>query len=142
MFSRTRIIATITAATVIASLGAASAQAATSSPSPKATAKVAAGLPKLPTAPVVRIGFFANVTHAPALVAQQLRLFENQLGKQGTQVQYAVFNAGPAEVEALKAQVSALEAQTFNRRHLAADRFRRDQRWRGIRDQAQHQHGR
>ena len=102
MFSRTRIIATITAATVIASLGAASAQAATSSPSPKATAKVAAGLPKLPTAPVVRIGFFANVTHAPALVAQQLRLFENQLGKQGTQAQYAVFNAGPAEVEALK----------------------------------------
>jgi NitT/TauT family transport system substrate-binding protein len=62
----------------------------------------AAPLPKLPTAPVVRIGFFANVTHAPALVAQQLRLFEAFLGKDGTQVEYTAFNAGPAAIEAMK----------------------------------------
>ena len=43
---------------------------------PPAAVPAAGTLPKLPTAPVVRIGFFANVTHAPALVAQQLRLFE------------------------------------------------------------------
>ena len=61
-----------------------------------------AALPKLPTAPVVRIGFFANVTHAPALVAAQLRLFEAFLGKDGTAVEYTVFNAGPAEIEAMK----------------------------------------
>ncbi|MFN8171216.1 MAG: ABC transporter substrate-binding protein [Candidatus Nanopelagicales bacterium] len=65
-------------------------------------APAAGTLPKLPTAPVVRIGFFANVTHAPALVAQQLRLFETFLGKDGTQVQYVAFNAGPAAIEAMK----------------------------------------
>jgi NitT/TauT family transport system substrate-binding protein len=62
----------------------------------------AAPLPKLPTAPVVRLGFFANVTHAPALVAQQLRLFEAFLGKDGTKVEYTAFNAGPAAIEAMK----------------------------------------
>jgi NitT/TauT family transport system substrate-binding protein len=59
-------------------------------------------LPKLPTASVVRIGFFANLTHAPALVAQELRLFETFLGKDGTKVEYVLFNAGPAAVEAMK----------------------------------------
>ena len=68
---------------------------------PQAT-PAASTLPKLPTAPVVRIGFFANVTHAPALVAQQLRLFETFLGKDGTKVEYTAFNAGPAVVEAMK----------------------------------------
>jgi NitT/TauT family transport system substrate-binding protein len=65
-------------------------------------ARPATPLPKLPTAPVVRIGFFANVTHAPALVAQQLRLFETFLGKDGTKVEYTAFNAGPAAIEAMK----------------------------------------
>ncbi|MEI6361684.1 MAG: ABC transporter substrate-binding protein [Actinomycetes bacterium] len=76
------------------------APAAHAAPAP--AAKPAAGLPKLPTAPVVRIGFFANVTHAPALVARQLRLFETFLGKDGTKVEYTVFNAGPAAIEAMK----------------------------------------
>ena len=66
------------------------------------TRSVVGTLPKLPTAPVVRIGFFANVTHAPALVAQQLRLFETFLGKDGTKVEYTAFNAGPAVIEAMK----------------------------------------
>jgi NitT/TauT family transport system substrate-binding protein len=65
-------------------------------------APAASTLPKLPTAPVIRIGFFANVTHAPALVAQQLRLFETFLGKDGTKVEYTAFNAGPAVIEAMK----------------------------------------
>jgi NitT/TauT family transport system substrate-binding protein len=72
-----------------------------STPTPTLT-KPAAPLPKLPTAAVVRIGFFANVTHAPALVAQQLRLFETFLGKDGTKVEYTAFNAGPAAIEAMK----------------------------------------
>ena len=67
-----------------------------------ADAAQAATLPKLPTAPVVRIGFFSNLTHAPALVAQELHLFETFLGKDGTKVEYILFNAGPAAVEAMK----------------------------------------
>jgi NitT/TauT family transport system substrate-binding protein len=62
----------------------------------------ASGLPKLPTAPVVRIGLFPNVTHAPALVAQELALFETFLGRDGTKVEYTAFNAGPAVIEAMK----------------------------------------
>jgi NitT/TauT family transport system substrate-binding protein len=77
--------------------------AATAAPASAPAAVPAVGtLPKLPTAPVVRIGFFANVTHAPALVAQQLRLFETFLGKDGTKVEYTAFNAGPAVIEAMK----------------------------------------
>jgi NitT/TauT family transport system substrate-binding protein len=62
----------------------------------------AVALPRLSTAAVVRIGFFANLTHAPALLAQDLRLFETFLGKDGTKVEYVLFNAGPAAVEAMK----------------------------------------
>ena len=35
-------------------------------------------------------------------MAQQLRLFEAFLGKDGTKVEYTAFNAGPAVVEAMK----------------------------------------
>jgi NitT/TauT family transport system substrate-binding protein len=98
----TRISAAIAGLTLVVTAGATGANAAPSaSPSPKATT-AATTLPKLPTAPVVRIGFFANITHAPALVAQQLRLFEQNLAKEGTQVQYVAFNAGPAAIESLK----------------------------------------
>lgn len=71
---------------------------ASAAPSPSPSA----ALPKLPTAPVVRLGFFANITHAPALVAQQLRLFEQNLTREGTKVEYVAFNAGPAVIEAMK----------------------------------------
>lgn len=76
--------------------------AAHAAPTPTPTPSASAALPKLPTAPVVRLGFFANVTHAPALVAVQLGLFEKQLAKEGTKVEYTVFNAGPALIEAMK----------------------------------------
>ncbi len=92
--------AALAAVAALAAAGA-PAQAGVLSAAP-AAAPAAGTLPKLPTAPVVRIGFFANVTHAPALVAQQLRLFETFLGKDGTKVQYVAFNAGPAAIEAMK----------------------------------------
>jgi len=76
--------------------------AAHAAPTPTPTPSASSALPKLATAPVVRIGFFANVTHAPALVAIQLGLFEKALAKEGTKVEYTVFNAGPAEIEAMK----------------------------------------
>jgi NitT/TauT family transport system substrate-binding protein len=48
----------------------------------------------------VRIGYFANVTHAPALIARQLGLFEKELGD--VSAEYTVFSVGTAAVEALK----------------------------------------
>ena len=98
----TRITAGLAGLAIVATAGASGAIAATPKPTPKPTATAALALPKLPTAPVVRIGFFANVTHAPALVAQQLSLFEQNLNKEGTKVEYVLFNAGPAAIESLK----------------------------------------
>ncbi|MFR9797658.1 aliphatic sulfonate ABC transporter substrate-binding protein [Streptomyces sp. MS06] len=47
----------------------------------------------------VRIGYFANVTHATALVAARKGFFQGALG--GTRATYQVFGSGPAEIEAL-----------------------------------------
>ena len=101
---RTRQVLSLGLAGAFLALGFGSSQALAApkpSPTPTPSASVAV-LPKLPTAPKVRIGFFANITHAPALVAQQLRLFEQNLNREGTQVEYVLFNAGPAVVEAMK----------------------------------------
>ncbi|MFD5226052.1 ABC transporter substrate-binding protein [Microbacterium sp. NPDC058342] len=49
----------------------------------------------------VRLGYFANVTHAPALVGLSEGLFEEALDD--VQVKTEVFNAGPAAIEALSA---------------------------------------
>ncbi|WKX73123.1 aliphatic sulfonate ABC transporter substrate-binding protein [Streptomyces sp. XD-27] len=49
----------------------------------------------------VRIGYFANLTHATALVGLQNGLIQKELG--GTQIKPYVFNAGPSEIEALNA---------------------------------------
>lgn len=57
---------------------------------------------KTGVAPVIRLGFFANVTHASALIAQQEQLFEKYLGADGTKVEYTLFNAGPSAIEAMK----------------------------------------
>ncbi|QSB05967.1 ABC transporter substrate-binding protein [Natronoglycomyces albus] len=49
---------------------------------------------------VLRLGYFANVTHAPALVAIELGLIEETLGDDVT-VEPVLFNAGPTVIEAL-----------------------------------------
>lgn len=49
----------------------------------------------------LRLGYFANVTHAPALVGLEQGLFEDALGE--VDVTTSVFNAGPAAIEALTA---------------------------------------
>lgn len=54
------------------------------------------------TSPIVRIGYFANVTHAPALVAKERGLMERALARQGTKVEWVAFNAGPSVIEAMK----------------------------------------
>ena len=68
---------------------------------PAAAAQAAKPAPKpLATAPVVRIGYFANLTHAPALVARQEKLFEKYLP--GAKLEFSLFTVGTTEIEALK----------------------------------------
>nr|WP_199528052.1 aliphatic sulfonate ABC transporter substrate-binding protein [Kitasatospora sp. SolWspMP-SS2h] len=66
----------------------------------KASAKPAASGTKL-SADTVKIGYFANLTHGTALVGLKQGIFQQELG--GTQIKTQVFNAGPAEIEALNA---------------------------------------
>lgn len=47
----------------------------------------------------LRLGFFANLTHAPALIAVQEGMLAKRLGS--TKLTTQVFNAGPAAVEAI-----------------------------------------
>ncbi|MFH8251054.1 ABC transporter substrate-binding protein, partial [Microbacterium sp. B2969] len=49
----------------------------------------------------LRLGYFANVTHAPALVGLQEGILQKDLGD--VKVSTQVFNAGPAAIEALTA---------------------------------------
>lgn len=48
----------------------------------------------------IRLGFFANVTHATPLVGLKEGFYQKELG--ATSVKTQVFNAGPAAIEALK----------------------------------------
>ncbi|AVH55889.1 MULTISPECIES: aliphatic sulfonate ABC transporter substrate-binding protein [Streptomyces] len=61
--------------------------------------KVAAGAEKIDGLDSVKIGYFGNLTHATALVGRQEGLFQKELG--ATKAEYATFNAGPSEIEAL-----------------------------------------
>ncbi|MBW9120371.1 ABC transporter substrate-binding protein, partial [Microbacterium trichothecenolyticum] len=54
-----------------------------------------------PSVDELRLGYFANVTHAPALVGLEEGLFADALGD--VEVTTQVFNAGPAAIEALSA---------------------------------------
>jgi NitT/TauT family transport system substrate-binding protein len=48
----------------------------------------------------VRLAFFPNLTHAPALVGVEKGIFAEKLGS-GAKLETKSFNAGPAEIEAL-----------------------------------------
>ncbi|WP_406724814.1 aliphatic sulfonate ABC transporter substrate-binding protein [Streptomyces sp. GD-15H] len=63
------------------------------------TAGIAAGARKIDGLDSVRIGYFGNLTHGTALVGNQKGFFQKELG--ATEARYAVFNAGPSEIEAL-----------------------------------------
>ncbi|MFJ4799511.1 aliphatic sulfonate ABC transporter substrate-binding protein [Streptomyces murinus] len=63
------------------------------------TAKVAAGTKKIDGLGSVKIGYFPNLTHGTALVGREQGLFQKELG--ATKADYATFNAGPSEIEAL-----------------------------------------
>ena len=51
-------------------------------------------------AQTLRLGYFPNITHAPALVGVNKKFFEEALGS-GTKLDSKTFNAGPAAIEAL-----------------------------------------
>ncbi len=59
----------------------------------------AAQAPTTTPAAELRLGYFANVTHAPALIGLERGFFEDELGD--TKLTTSVFNAGPATIEAL-----------------------------------------
>ncbi|WP_416958722.1 aliphatic sulfonate ABC transporter substrate-binding protein [Streptomyces sp. Agncl-13] len=61
--------------------------------------KVAAGSSKIEGLDSVKIGYFGNLTHGTALVGREQGLFQKELG--ATKAEYATFNAGPSEIEAL-----------------------------------------
>jgi NitT/TauT family transport system substrate-binding protein len=61
--------------------------------------RIAAGAHKIDGLDSVRIGYFGNLTHATALVGRQQGVFQRELG--ATKAEYATFNAGPSEIEAL-----------------------------------------
>ncbi|NJM08174.1 ABC transporter substrate-binding protein [Candidatus Gracilibacteria bacterium] len=52
------------------------------------------------TATILRLGYFANLTHAPALVGVAKGTFQQALGA-GVTLEVITFNAGPALIEAL-----------------------------------------
>ncbi|PZT68237.1 sulfate ABC transporter substrate-binding protein [Streptomyces sp. SW4] len=62
-------------------------------------ATIAPGAKKTDGLDEVTIGYFGNVTHATALVGNRKGFFQKALG--ATEAKYAVFNAGPSEIEAL-----------------------------------------
>jgi NitT/TauT family transport system substrate-binding protein len=51
-------------------------------------------------AATLRLGYFPNITHAPALVGVKNNFFADALGS-GTKLETKTFNAGPAAIEAL-----------------------------------------
>ncbi|HEY9310161.1 MAG TPA: ABC transporter substrate-binding protein [Microbacterium sp.] len=90
-------IRTATAITTLGLVAAMMAGCASAAASPSETA--AGG--DSPSVDELRLGYFANVTHAPALVGLEEGLFEDALGDVDVTTQ--VFNAGPAAIEALSA---------------------------------------
>ncbi|MCY0903934.1 ABC transporter substrate-binding protein [Arthrobacter sp. H14-L1] len=61
----------------------------------------AAPAPAASPAATLKLGYFGNVTHAPALIGMSRGFFQRDLG--ATKLSTQVFNAGPAAVEALNA---------------------------------------
>lgn len=97
---RTRLLAATAVLPLMLGALAACGYGSTASKSADPAAAAPASGKKL-SADSVSIGYFANVTHATALVGLQKGLFQKELG--GTQIKTQVFNAGPSEVEALNA---------------------------------------
>jgi NitT/TauT family transport system substrate-binding protein len=93
-------LAALTLVTLVAAGGAAAAAARTSKATSKATAARAEAV-------TLRLGYFANVTHAPALVGIEGGILKKQLGTNVT-LDLKAFNSGTEAIEAIAA--GALDA--------------------------------
>jgi NitT/TauT family transport system substrate-binding protein len=87
---RSRVLATTLAAAALAAGLVSCSRAASTAP---------AQAPAQAPATEVRVGYFPNVTHAPALIGVKKDFFKQQLGT--TKLTTQAFNAGPEEVTAL-----------------------------------------
>src|SRR4051794_29964282 len=96
---RRRTLAALLAAPLVAALGACASADDNSSSGAAAAAPAASQASNEKTAPELRLGYFANVTHATPLVGIQEGLFAKALGD--TKITTSIFNAGPAAVEAI-----------------------------------------
>lgn len=93
-----RLTAALLAAGLLAALGACSSSAA-EEPAAGSTAEESGAPEALAEAPELRLGYFANLTHAVALVGVDDGTYQEALGD--TTLTTSIFNAGPAAVEAL-----------------------------------------
>ena len=82
---------------LVAPLASAASAASAANVAPTAAAAVNAAKAKTGT---IRLGYFPNVTHAPAIAGLEGGFFARALGPK-VKIQTSVFNAGPAAVEAL-----------------------------------------
>jgi len=96
---RKRTLEIALAAGLVLLIGAGAAVASTLSRGPE-TAPAAAAADTTPAAEL-RLGYFGNITHAPALAGVSQGLIAKELG--ATKLSTQVFNAGPAAIEALNA---------------------------------------
>ncbi len=72
-----------------------------STDTPSAAAGSTGSAPAGSAAGTLRLGYFANVTHAAAVLGVADGTFQKELG--GTKLETSIFNAGPAAIEALNA---------------------------------------
>jgi aliphatic sulfonates family ABC transporter substrate-binding protein len=91
-FRRESVVAVLCLASILALTGCASA------PSPSAVSSDGSASAESAT---LRLGYFDNATHGPALVGLQRGIFAEELGN--TEVTTQIFSAGPAVIEALSA---------------------------------------
>ncbi|HZI38135.1 MAG TPA: ABC transporter substrate-binding protein, partial [Acidimicrobiia bacterium] len=87
--TRTGLVVGLLAAVALAGCGSASRQDSKSG-------RVGTGAEKV----TLRLGYFPNITHTPALVGVEKGIFAEKLGSNVT-LQTSAFNAGPAAVEAI-----------------------------------------
>ena len=89
-------------ATAVVTVGLALVAAACGSSGARGSSVATAGATTAGTPVTLRLGYFPNVTHAPAIVGLEQGLFAKDLGATVT-LKPAIFNAGPEAVEALNA---------------------------------------
>jgi NitT/TauT family transport system substrate-binding protein len=94
--TRVAVAAAALMASTLALAACSSGSSSSSSDSPSAGSSSSAEAPT-----TLRVGFFPNLTHAPAFIALQQGYFKDALGEVGVKVAPTLFNAGPEAVTAL-----------------------------------------